>query len=206
MATHLKPDSGIVLSLREEKSMTQEELAERAGVDRRTIQRLEKGQRISTRTLNSIAKALGVTPMSLHGPRAITALLELAEELTCRYCGAGLLQRGTVDYQNVDVDYDVFACGASEGFTFRPCPKDPRFPRFTDYELEFYEEREMVYCYAIGKTEMARAVQLEQGFGGTRESAANWVERSYVATREGYDAAEAFYPMAKHIQMEPLPS
>ncbi len=199
MAAHPKPNGEIVLSLRKEKGMTQELLAESAGVDRRTIQRLESGQWISADNLKAVATALGVTTETLFGTRSITALIELAAEMTCRYCGARVVHCASVDYENVDVDVEVFACGAQDGLTFRPCPKHPRFPKFTDYDLEFHEEGDMIYCLASGKTDMARAVHLEQGFGRTQESAARWVERSYICARDGYEAGEAFYPMTSHL-------
>ncbi len=73
-----------------------------------------------------------------------------------------------------------------------------RFPSFTDYELEYYEDKGTVYCYASSKTDMARAVQLQHGFGQTKESAAKVVERSFIAARDGYDAAEEFYAWSNH--------
>lgn len=51
--------------------MTQEELAERAGVSADTVKKLEQGQRTTARisTLTALAKGLGVTPSALLGRR-----------------------------------------------------------------------------------------------------------------------------------------
>lgn len=52
-----------IRELREEKRMTQEELAEKSGVSRVTISGLENGtdRATTTKTLQSIARALGVS-------------------------------------------------------------------------------------------------------------------------------------------------
>ncbi|PVY84346.1 helix-turn-helix domain-containing protein [Convivina intestini] len=54
-------DKTKVTALRKAKGWTQEDLAERAYITVRTIQRLEAGQEVSTETLSSVANALGVT-------------------------------------------------------------------------------------------------------------------------------------------------
>jgi transcriptional regulator with XRE-family HTH domain len=198
MKSILYPAGDVVTTLRKEKCLTQEELAAQAGVDRRTIQRLEKGQRVNGRNLSAVADILGVSPTSLYGRRGVAALLELAEEMTCRYCGAPLTNSGSTDYENVDVDYELYACGAQNGVQFRPCPMDPRFPAFSDYAFNYFREGGIVYCYARGTTDIARSVALELGFGRTQESAAKFVQRSFIAAKDGYEAAEAFYPLAEH--------
>jgi hypothetical protein len=118
--------------------------------------------------------------------------------MTCRYCGAPLTNSGSTDYENVDVDYEFYACGAQSGILFRPCSMDPRFPAFSDYALEYFDEGDLIHWYARGTTDMARSVSLDVGFGQTEESAAKLVERSFIAAKDGYDAAETFYPLGKH--------
>lgn len=56
---------------RDDRGLTQEELAERAGVARDTIAKLEQGQRRTARitTLTALAMALGITPADLLGNR-----------------------------------------------------------------------------------------------------------------------------------------
>jgi transcriptional regulator with XRE-family HTH domain len=55
--------------LRERKALSQRELAERSGVNRVTIVRLETGaQEPHPRTTRRLAEALGVEPADLMGP------------------------------------------------------------------------------------------------------------------------------------------
>lgn len=56
---------------RTERGLTREELAERAGVSRDIIAKLEQGIRESARinTLSNLATALGITPSQLLGRR-----------------------------------------------------------------------------------------------------------------------------------------
>ena len=57
-----QPDLGLKVSeLRLQKNLTQEQLAEKAGVDRKTISRIENGdQGIRLRTINAVLSALGI--------------------------------------------------------------------------------------------------------------------------------------------------
>jgi hypothetical protein len=74
----------------------------------------------------------------------------------------------------------------------RPCPSDPRFPRFEDYELRFHhrpDELRMTWsCLALPKTEMARKLSLGSGFGVTKEEAERWVRGTYerYAHKDGW--------------------
>jgi transcriptional regulator with XRE-family HTH domain len=54
--------------LRTSRALTQAELAERAGLRRSTIARLEGGQEARMHTLSRLAKALGVEPAELLRP------------------------------------------------------------------------------------------------------------------------------------------
>jgi transcriptional regulator with XRE-family HTH domain len=58
-------------TFRQERAMTQEELAERSGVSADTIKKLEQNRRTTARiaTLTALAKGLGVTPSALLGRR-----------------------------------------------------------------------------------------------------------------------------------------
>lgn len=58
-------------TFRHERAMTQEELAERSGVSKDVIRKLEQGVREGARitTLKALAKGLGVTPSALLGQR-----------------------------------------------------------------------------------------------------------------------------------------
>lgn len=62
MSRKPKPAQGIgkdIRDARKDQDLTQEELAELAGVSRPTIARVETGSNISTGTLEKVAKALG---------------------------------------------------------------------------------------------------------------------------------------------------
>ena len=192
MGVQTRATGEIISSLRQERGITQERLAELAKVDSRTVQRAEAGESINAGNVRAIAEVLGVEPSTLFGPHSVTKLLELAEQLTCRFCGAPIQERTFVDHAYGDCEWDRFECGAENGYRFRPCPKDPRFPAFEEYELVTYQDGDLFYSHAVGRTEMAHAVELAQGFGGTPESAERWVERSYIAERYGSEAAEEF--------------
>ncbi|HYC50977.1 MAG TPA: helix-turn-helix transcriptional regulator [Gemmatimonadaceae bacterium] len=179
----------MIATVRRERGMTQEQLAAAAEVDTRTVQRAEAGDSISAANAKAIADALGVESSILYGRFRVSRLLELAEQLTCRTCGAALAERASGDHE-----WDRFECGAEGGYRFRPCPKDSRFPAFDDYELMTYQEGELFYSHARGRTDMARAVDLMHGFGRTAEAAERWVQRNYIQVHEGSEAAERFLP------------
>jgi len=54
--------------IRDTRALTQEELAERAGVSRTTIMRAERGLGIRQSSVRKLARALGVTPATLQRP------------------------------------------------------------------------------------------------------------------------------------------
>jgi hypothetical protein len=99
-----------------------------------------------------------------------------------------------VPLEHADDEIEVFACGFTRGYIERPCPKDSRFPKFEDYELIPFCEGTQYYCQAQGKTEFARQVTLQMGFGDTAEDAMEYVKYFYLVARDGYDAAQAFLP------------
>jgi hypothetical protein len=78
-----------------------------------------------------------------------------------------------------------FACGYMDfaGVMEHPCPSDPRFPKFSDYEIEWSENPERPFegwtCHANPKTEMARLVGSLQSFGRTKEEALDRVKERY---------------------------
>ena len=63
------------------------------------------------------------------------------------------------------------------GWKDRPCRKDPRFPKFEDYELLVTVEGDRWWCDARGRTEGARQVSLRTGCGRSQEEAVKWVKR-----------------------------
>ncbi len=61
-----------LLKYRKTLNLTQEELAEKAGVSTRTIQRIEKGIDPKGHTLKVLAKSLGVTENDLKGNKIVS--------------------------------------------------------------------------------------------------------------------------------------
>ncbi|MBK7908599.1 MAG: helix-turn-helix transcriptional regulator [Gemmatimonadetes bacterium] len=193
------PNGPVLQAFCKEQHLTQGQLAERSKVSVRTIQRAEQGGKLRSGELALIAQALNVSADTLCG--ASVALLdaqEIAQEFSCRACGAKLVQRLYVDHEYGDAELDLFECGAESGWNDRPCPKDPRFPKFSDYKLHADSESDRFYCWGQGLTPMAKAVDLPHGFGATKEAAERWVERGYIALRDGSEAADRFYPFSEH--------
>jgi hypothetical protein len=144
---------------------------------------------------------------------ALEAAYEELSEYRCPYCNAPLAERVSVMHEYGDDLVERFVCGCQipgpGGVGRVPCPSDPEFPAFDDYDLHFEQEHEVDamddkngssairqqlrlqqkrrqeehgrewYCYAFGKTEMARAVHLQSGIGQTREEAERMVRESY---------------------------
>jgi hypothetical protein len=122
-------------------------------------------------------------------------LVETREELTeyrCPYCDAPLSTRIGAPADPEQKHWDVrehFACGyqAFGGSIERPCPSDPNFPNFADYELHFSSSpKEGWHCYALGKTNMARRLFLQPGYGRTREEAEQRIRENYERCAKRY--------------------
>jgi transcriptional regulator with XRE-family HTH domain len=64
----------IVQQLREEKNLTQTELAEKSGLSLRTIQRIEAGNIPKGFTLKTLAKTFGIEPEKLISAKAISEI------------------------------------------------------------------------------------------------------------------------------------
>ncbi|ARJ50969.1 helix-turn-helix domain-containing protein [Staphylococcus lutrae] len=58
-------NKSLVAKLRKQKGLTQENLAEKANVTVRTIQRIEAGETVSSETLKNVANALNVSMSEL---------------------------------------------------------------------------------------------------------------------------------------------
>ena len=52
--------------IRDQRSLTQQELADKAGVDRATVSRAERGLNVRAPILRKLARALGVSPATLQ--------------------------------------------------------------------------------------------------------------------------------------------
>ncbi len=109
-------------------------------------------------------------------------------EYRCPYCNSALSVRTDAPADPEEKHWDVreeFECGFQRfgGFVERPCPADPRFPRFEDYELHFYHSPEEPHfswqCYALGKTDFARRLYLSPCLGRTRKEAESRVREEF---------------------------
>jgi transcriptional regulator with XRE-family HTH domain len=189
-----------VRTMRDQRAWTLEDLACFSGVSARQLQRIEAGISVpQPGTLAKIAAAFGTDAARLlHGHDGET-LARIADANTCGACGAQLLERVYVPHEYGDAELETFACGSSRGWRDRPCPSDPRFPRFEDYDLAFYadDDGERWMCVARGLTDAARAVELSPATAASRDKAARWVERSYVQARDGHEVAERLHPFAE---------
>src|SRR5690242_18664393 len=173
-----------VRAFRERNAMTVDDLAEKSGVSSRQLFRIESGESMpKAGTLASLAAAFGTDASGLRFGLDNDEIEEIVAENTCSWCGAHLVRRVDVPHAWGEDELTMFACGATRGWEDRPCPTDPRFPRFEDYELVLFETDNQWLCLARGITEKAKVVPLQSGYGQTRELAARWVERSYVEVK-----------------------
>ena len=188
--------SGRVHMLRQQRGWSQEHLARLADVDSRTIQRIEAGGcNPGPETLQGLAGAFDLDVSKLLFGFSAENLADFEEQFLCPHCGAPLETRTFVDHEYGDVECEEFRCGYTRGWRDRPCPKDPRFPEFEDYELTFEEEDGGWCCWARGRTDAAHSVELSNGFGRSREEAERFVRRSYIQARDGSEAAEILFPL-----------
>lgn len=186
-----------VRMLRQQRGWSQEQLAEHSGVDRRTIQRIEaREHEPSADTVAGLARAFGTELSKLRFGFTSETLAEFEEMYLCPHCNAPLEARTFVDHEQGDIEFEAFRCGHTRGWRYRPCPSDPSFPKWEDYDLSFFEEAGGGWlCVAGGTTDAARVVELASGVGQTREQAERMVRRSYVEVQDSPAAAEAMYPL-----------
>lgn len=117
---------------------------------------------------------------------------EELSEYQCRYCQAALQISLEVPLDEENKHWGIrkeFACGYKilEGLLCiqieRLCPSDPRFPKFDEYELHFFNNPNEPYwkwlCSAVAKTDMARLFELSSSHGQTKEE-------SEINMRENY--------------------
>ncbi len=181
--------------LRERRGWTQAHLASVSGVSPRQVQRIEAGANFPrSETQMALAAALDVDVSELLVGFTAEQLEELREEYLCPHCGSKLATRTAVPHEYGADDLEQFECGFTRGMYRRPCPNEPRFPSFEDYDLVFLEGSDRWSCQAIARTSAASEVPLGSGRGDTREEAARVVQRSYILARDGYEAAKDFMP------------
>lgn len=133
--------------------------------------------------LERIASGEALRDLQREIDRTRQELEEAREELAeyrCPYCGAPLSSRLNAPADPEEKHWDIreeFGCGYQVfgGYVERPCPSDPRFPKFEEYELQCHHSLDEPHwpwqCYAVGKTDMARRLHLQPGLGRTRDEA-----------------------------------
>ncbi|MDB0507715.1 TIR domain-containing protein [Ralstonia solanacearum] len=141
--------------------------------------------------LERIASGDALRDLQQEMNRTRQALEETQEELSeyrCPFCGAPLLLRVDAPADPEQKCWDVreqFACGYQDfgGNIERPCPSDLQFPKLEEYDFQYHHSPDEGHssweCYAIGKTDMARRLQLRFGYGRTREEAEANIREHY---------------------------
>lgn len=113
---------------------------------------------------------------------------EALSEYQCPYCGSSLSIKIDAPLDPEEMDWDVreiFECGYQSfgAYIERPCPSDPQFPKFEDYDLKFHHSPDEGHCkwqcYAMPLTDMARRLSLEPGIGRTKKEAEQAIRERY---------------------------
>ncbi len=118
----------------------------------------------------------------------LEAIRKKLSKYLCPFCDSAMVSRVSAPTDESEKDWGIresFRCGFTHFDTFleRPCPSDPRFPKFEDFELHFRnnpkEPRWKWQCHARAKTEMARKLHIERGLGSTKKEAIQQVKTYY---------------------------
>jgi hypothetical protein len=131
----------------------------------------------------------------------IEGLQSELEEYRCPYCGAGLSTRADAPMDEEQKHWDVvevFDCGFRRygGSIDRPCPHDPQFPQFEDYEIVILPKPlrgdDGFTARARPKTDMAGKLRIEAGSGPTEETARKRLKANYLYAAGKITNAEWF--------------
>lgn len=163
------------------QTVTSENVTQMSKGWKMSIPRGQKLERAQASRLEEIA--------STETKEQLQQLKEELREFKCPFCRAPLAQRGGdwVGPEHYGL-HEIFECGyhALDGCTKRPCPSDPKFPRFEDYELQFHraaasavESKNSWLCVAIPKTDMARRLSLGSCYGGNKGEAERLLRETY---------------------------
>lgn len=122
------------------------------------------------------------------------ALQELQEELEdlryelseyrCPHCQAPISERHNIpnddDFNDGGVG-EEFQCGYQtlDDGMISPCPSDPEFPKFDDYDLELRQSDGQWICSARPKTKMAQCLSLWKVVAWTEQEAREQMLRRY---------------------------
>jgi len=175
-------------NLRERGSWSQERLASAAAVSSRNLQRIEAGEAKPTgETLQGIASAFGLTVEQMSTSLSAEDIASLRDQFMCPTCYSSLIERATVPNDFGDDVVEIFDCGFTRGAVWRPCPDDPKFPTFEDYDIHYEQDNSGTrwYAHAMGRTSAARAVSIQMGAGASRDEAAQDLRRHYARFAKG---------------------
>ena len=119
----------------------------------------------------------------------IDDLREQVSDYQCPICNAVLSTRidAPVDEEHKHWDVvETYECGYQlfAGYIQYPCPKDPKFPNWDDYDVVCEQTADMSpygwQCYAWPKTEMAKKVHLGISDGRSEEHARQKLNATYL--------------------------
>jgi hypothetical protein len=145
-------------------------------------------------TLERMANGAALQELQSEIERARDELERVRGELAeyrCPICNAELQLRVDAPADTEERHWDVresFACGLRlfGGETERLCRMDPNFPPLEDFHLQFFEDpsagTRRWQCHAIGRTDIARKVDLQVGYGSSKEDAEHQVRESYAGS------------------------
>lgn len=149
--------------------------------------------------LEKIASGEALLSLQEEIERTRETLEQTKEELAdfqCPYCESPLVARVHAPADPLQNHWDVrdeYECGYTSfgGYAERPCPSDPKFPKFSDFKLFYHESPNEKYwkwqCRAIGQTAMARGLHLLPEYGETKEEAEQKVRESYDRAATQWD-------------------
>jgi hypothetical protein len=105
----------------------------------------------------------------------LEATREELREYRCPHCNSELSSRNDAPLDSEQRDWDIvetFACGYQVfgGEVQSPCPKDPAFPKWEDFDIQCKQREHEWTCFAVGKTAMAKLLHLSSP-GRTKEEA-----------------------------------
>ena len=102
---------------------------------------------------------------------------ELYSDYRCDICSAPLIGIHPWEHKYGSEEAREYECGRTIGAPYgdTPCTKDPKFPRFDDFELVFREERGGWICSALSNT----SVRLYDTYGKNQEEAKTEMYKRY---------------------------
>ena len=163
---------------------TAERLLKRITVLEKDIDILSQDKTINEQTILEKTNELNTTNEELQTLRGqIERANELLEEATyykdefsCPTCGAEV-----TTIAGEDVEFRVYACGSSNGPDRQyPCPYDPEFPKFEDYNLEVRKlPSGKFFCNPKPKNKNAYKLTLQPQAGATEEEAKQKIKTNF---------------------------